>query len=265
MKENNYPWTSEFFLRVKKGQNRSIIDHVRFTAPFKIISPFYDDGQRLQVMLLSVAAGIMAGDTQQIDIEVSDGANLEIKSQSYEKIHKMNEGECAIRNTTLKIGTGAALFYDPLPIIPFAGSSFSGETKIYLHDETSRVFFSDILACGRAARQERFAYRRYHSRVRAYLSNRLIYADNTAFEPEVINIEGFCLYEGYTHLLNILIAGIGISNSFLEQTIGFFECFAGIKAGASLTGSGAVCVRALGNGSEPLIDLERMIKQLLML
>jgi urease accessory protein len=260
---NRYPKTSELYLRAVRGEKRSLLADVRFTAPFKITHPFYDADGRLQVMLLNVSAGIMAGDTQRIQIEADDGAHLEILSQSYEKIHKMEAGECARRYTVLQAGADAVLFYTPLPSIPFAGSALESETDIRLTEGTALIFYSDILACGRVARGERFTYARYRNRVRAYLDGRLIYLDNAVFEPDAAELEGFCLYEGYTHLLNIFAAGSAVTGAFLEQVNAAIQAFDGVKAGASLTGSGAVCVRALGNGAEQLMELEHLVKRLL--
>jgi urease accessory protein len=260
---NRYLKVSELYLRAVKGREVSVLQDIRFTAPFKVTHPFYDAGGRLQVMVLNVSAGIMAGDTQRLCIEADDGAYMEILSQSYEKIHKMERGECARRHIALKVGANAALIYTPLPAIPFAGSSFSSETDIRLADATSTIFYSDILACGRAAREERFAYGYYRNRARVYLDSRLIYLDNAVFEPDTMDMESFCLYEGCTHLLNIFIAGRNIAGAFLERVNDAIKGLDGVNAGASLTGSQAVCVRALGNGAEQLVDLERSVKRLL--
>ena len=260
---NRYGQASALFLRVKGGQGRSAIDEVRFTAPFKITSPFYGEGNRLQVMLLSVSAGVMAGDDQQIHIDVGDGADGEILSQSYEKIHKMEPGESARRETTLDVGAGATLSYAPLPTIPYAGSSFSCETNVRLKDGTSRFFYADILACGRAARGERFAYRRNRNAMKAYLAGRLIYADNAVFEPAHMDMGGYCLYEGYSHLLSLFAAGFAPGGDAMQRIHELIQRMPETKAGVSLTGSGALCVRALADGSEPLLALAGDVKRIL--
>ena len=43
-------------------------------------------------MPLCASAGIMAGDSQEFSYHVKEGADLEVLSQSFEKIHKMDEG-----------------------------------------------------------------------------------------------------------------------------------------------------------------------------
>ena len=45
-------------------------------------------------MLLSASVGVMAGDEQKFSFLVKEGSHLEFISQSFEKIHRMEEGLC---------------------------------------------------------------------------------------------------------------------------------------------------------------------------
>ena len=57
----------------------------------------------MQVMQISVSAGIMEGDKQEISIKALENSKSEIISQAYEKIHKMENG-FAQRNIEIEIG-----------------------------------------------------------------------------------------------------------------------------------------------------------------
>lgn len=65
----------------------------------------------------------------------------------------MNEG-FAHRKTNIQIDKNACFLYHPLPILPFKNSNFKNEVTVHLKDETSRFAYSEVLACGRAARNE---------------------------------------------------------------------------------------------------------------
>ena len=54
--------------------------------------PFERENGGIQIMPLCASAGIMAGDSQNFFYHVKEGADLEVLSQSFEKIHKMDEG-----------------------------------------------------------------------------------------------------------------------------------------------------------------------------
>lgn len=256
---NPFGRTSELSLVLAPGRIR----HMSFTAPFKVMHPFHQDGF-LQIMVVKVSAGLMAGDRQSIAIDLEPGTKAEFLSQSYEKIHQMMEGE-AIRKGRIAVGHDATLFYAPLPVLPFADSAFRSDFAIDLADETSRLFYSDILACGRAARGERFAYRLYRSRVRIKSSGKLIYADNFRFAPQNddADYEGFTQYEGYTHLGNYVICHFSVSEEelrgYLRAKLVGHDC----QAGLTRFGEGNLCVKILATGSELLVAMQDYIKDFL--
>lgn len=259
---NRFNKTSTLSMQIRKGETRSLLDDVRFTAPFKVAAPFYDAQEHMRVMTMSVSAGIMAGDRQEIDITVACGARAEIGSQSFEKIHKMEPGTCAKRYTSLHVSSGAMLIYAPLPTIPFADSAFESITDIALEDATAQLFFSEILSCGRAARGERFAYRYYKTLTRVRLGDALVYSDNCMFDPSQVDMEGVCMFEGFTHFASFLRFGLTCNEALLSEVRQAIDSMPDCIGGASLLDNGALCVRALGNRAETLQTLEHFIKKI---
>lgn len=184
---------------------RTILEDLSFTAPYKIMMPFEKENGGIQIMPLCASAGIMAGDSQEFSYHVKEGADLEILSQSFEKIHKMDEGS-ASRTIEVQVDKNAALYYYPQPVIPFAQSAFDSKMTIHLEDETSKLFLLEVISCGRNAHEERFQYRRFSSKVLLYRGEKLIYRDNTRYEPDKMPMEGIGLYEGYTHMANLFLS-----------------------------------------------------------
>lgn len=115
---------------------RTILEDLSFTAPYKIMMPFEKENGGIQIMPLCASAGIMAGDSQEFSYHVKEGADLEVLSQSFEKIHKMDEGS-ATRTIEVQVDKNATLYYYPQPVIPFAQSAFDSKMTIHLEDETS--------------------------------------------------------------------------------------------------------------------------------
>lgn len=184
---------------------KTILEDLSFTAPYKIMTPFEKENGGIQIMPLCASAGIMAGDSQEFSYHVKEGADLEILSQSFEKIHKMDEGS-ASRTIEVQVDKNAALYYYPQPVIPFAQSAFDSKMTIHLEDETSKLFLLEIISCGRNAHEERFQYRRFSSKVLLYRGEKMIYRDNTRYEPDKMPMEGIGLYEGYTHMANLFLS-----------------------------------------------------------
>ncbi|MDR1205620.1 MAG: urease accessory protein UreD [Peptococcaceae bacterium] len=277
MSENRYGAASRLNLTARRAGNRTVLADVSFTAPFKVAHPFYlenrrenhgenrGENDRMSVTLISASAGIMSGDRQIIDITVKEGAWLEVTSQAFEKIHKMAEGGSARRHTRLTVEKNAALNYVPLPAIPFRDSAFRSETEVRLADASSRFFQSEILSCGRAARGERFEYREHKSLTKIYAGDTLIYSDNAVYVPGETPMEGFCLFEGYTHMGNFLMIHQDISEAQAEALGAAARSLKDGVAGVTRTGYGGYCARALSNGSEPLLALSGELRKILRL
>lgn len=221
-------------------------------------------------MPLCASAGIMAGDVQRFDYVVGPGADLEILSQSFEKIHKMDEG-CAVRKIHVDVAAGGTLYYNPQPVIPFAGSAFDSTMEIHLEDVTSKLFLLDILSCGRAVSGERFAYRRFSSKVKIYRGGKSIYRDNTRYEPEKMPMEGIGMFEGYSHMANIFLTGCvdeagafdgGKTRELQEKIWDILEETPDCDGGVTRLASGDLAVRVLGNRAQKLQEVAEKIKGL---
>lgn len=247
---NAFEKLSSLCITAGEHMGRVYLKELSFTAPFKVMAPFIKPDGTLQVMPLTASAGILEGDTQEIQIETGQGTKLEVVSQSYEKIHKMITGS-ARRDTCLHVGKDSLLLYRPLPVIPFKQSAFDSRTQIVLEDSTSRLAYQEILSCGRAAAGERFRYRYYHSLVEARRSGCLVYRENCRFHPDRDFMEEVGFFEGYSHLANLLLFQMGAEHSVdkIRRLIGKQE---DVSGGVTLTAASDVVVRILGNQAQTL-------------
>ncbi len=286
--ENRFGRASELRLGARVRDGRTVVPEMFATMPFKVMHPFAASDAALpgfdarlhaapaEVMVMSVSAGIMAGDRQLMQVNVAEGAALRVTNQAFEKIHRMEEGGSAERATEICVGSGAWLDYAPLPQVPFADSSFSANTKIELADTTSRLVYSEILSCGRAARGERFRYRRYRNRVRIDVAGRPVFIDNTDYRPSAtgggMDMESTGFYEGFTHLANLVLVNLDIDEEhfaaarayLLEQTgvIGAAAVPAGeaeerdaVAGGITRLASGDCLVKLLGHRAQRLQEI----------
>lgn len=236
---------------VHKGQ--TYLKQREFTAPFKIMEPFCH-GDVLDVMILSASAGIMEGDDQEFSIEVEEDAVLEVQSQSYEKIHRMETGE-ARRTTEITVADRGELFYHQLPVIPFAGSAFRTSTKVNLASEKAKFQMEDIICCGRAALGERFEYRLYQSVTEVFQKGRLIYRDYTCFQPDHFPMEAVGMMEGFTHLGNFILFNYALSEEALQRLRVIIEETPNIQGGVTRLAGGDVVIKALGFSAQELENL----------
>lgn len=302
---NRYGRVSELRLLAREREGRTVVPELFCTQPFKVMHPFAVDAETLpglsraaadvasplfgckpaQVMVMSVSAGIMAGDEQRIDVRVEPGAAMQAVTQAFEKIHRMGEGESARRSTRIAVSSGAYLDYSPLPQVPFAGSSFASGTSIDLADASSRLVYSEMLSCGRAARGERFAYRRYRNRVRIEVAGDPVFIDNTVYEPmggalgAPVDMEGIGFYEGFTHLANLVLVNLDVDGerfeamrAYLREQTGVIGASAvpvdatsseAVAGGITRLESGACLVKLLGHRAQRLQQVMAGVRALL--
>lgn len=256
--KNQFGKTSKLHLEATLKDDKTILSDVSFTSPFKIMRPFYEKKDTMSVMILMASAGTMAGDHQEIEIQVKENANMEVISQAYDKIHRMEEG-FAERMTSIRLESGAKMYYNPLPIIPFAGSDYRSGMKISLTDESSQFILSEILTCGRVAHGETFLYRKFQNNVKVYQNDKIIYHDNTCYEPEWMEMQDVGLYEGYTHLANLLLCNVNKSNQWIQQVREKIDSDEAVEGGVTQTTTGCINVRILGSNGDKLIKMQKEI------
>lgn len=249
--ENQFGKTSKLMIKASVKNNQTVLQDVFFTAPFKIMHPFYQHKDFMTIMCLTASAGIMAGDEQEYEIFVQEGAKLEFVSQSYEKIHKMEDG-FATRNANLYVAKDAFLYYNPLPTLPFKDSAFKSALKVHLEDMSSKFILKEILSAGRCARGEQFEYRYYHNQVHVYEGNTLIYADNTRLEPDRMELQSIGMYEQYTHLGTLVLFHILKDEEWFQTVRDLLENTPDLEGGVTRMEHHAIIIRILGKQSDKI-------------
>ena len=257
--ENKFGKTSEVRLESEYRDGKVILGDVFFTAPFKVMQPFYPASGDMQVMVLSASAGIMEGDEQNFFLHIRENTRMEYLSQSYEKIHRMKEGK-ARRQTKIVVEKNAYLKYAPLPTIPFKDSAFENRLEVELADDSSGFLYQEILSCGRAACGEKFAYRFYENQVTVRKQGRVAYRDHIRFSPELFEMDGMGMYEGYTHLGSLVFFNLEKSEEWIRNVRELLEETPGMEGGVTRTAQGDVVVRVLGNGAETLLKILEKIQ-----
>ena len=257
--ENKFGKISRISACAVQKNGKTILEDLSFTAPYKIMAPFEKANGGIQIMPLCASAGIMEGDLQEFSYRVKEGADLEVLSQSFEKIHKMENGS-ASRTISVQVEPHAILFYYPQPVIPFAQSSFSSSMTIHLADETSRLFLLEIISCGRNAHEERFQYRCFASKVLIYRGEKLIYRDNTRYLPDQMPMEGIGMYEGYTHMANLFLSRSEHADALLNEIRELLASDPEIDGGATTLSCGDLAVRIFGFRAQKLQQMAEKIK-----
>lgn len=259
---NHFGETSTLRISTKTDGTKTILDDIYFTSPYKLLPPFYTDNSPFaHAMMISVSAGLMEGDRQEVYIKVNKDTNLICTSQAFEKIHKMNNGD-AKRTIKLEVDSNATLWYEPLPAIPFADSAFTNHVDIRLKDDTARFALTDIICAGRIAYGEAFKYKYYNSKITAHISNELVFFDNTHFNPAKCQLNNIGMFEGYSHLATILLLNFTLPTDKQNDFYCEINKNPDMTGGISEIDHGFV-IKILGKNAQQLQNITNYLKNIL--
>lgn len=169
---------------------------LHFTTPL-----FLDESQpgMAFVYVLNPSGAVFSGDKLELRIVARNGGKLHVTSTSATKLHRMLDGS-AYQKVHLEAKQGSYIEYLPDQIIPQAQSSYDQETTIDI-DRGSMLIASEIIAPGRLARGEIFAFTRLKLATRISVDGSTLFTERMLMEPTTIPINmrgvlGTFLYSG---------------------------------------------------------------------
>lgn len=251
MMVNKFGRDSELYIKAKNLNGMTFLEDSFFTAPFKIAKPFSDEKNGvMNIIIMSASAGIMEGDCYRIKLELGAGARVALHGQSYTKIHRMQEGQASQFNQFF-LEEGAFLDYAQKPTIPYAGSSFQAVSECFLKSGSAFVY-TDVFACGRVKRGERFEFTEYRNCNKVYYQGDLIFLDHQVLEPGCQDLEGIGCFEGYTHQATLAFFYDNFDDQLLEVLFNILEKTSDIEFGLTKTTRFSLLVRILGGSADYL-------------
>jgi urease accessory protein len=181
--------------------------------PLKVVRAFIlEDGTAL-VHLHNVSGGLVGGDCLSLQVSLRPGASAQLTTTSATRIyHHRQELSPTTQGTDVTVGEGALLEYVPDAIIPFAGAHFLQRTGIELADGAG-MFWWEILAPGREARGELFAYKQFEMRTQVTALGRRIAAENICLRPDSEDISSLARLGPYRYVATFYICRVGLEES----------------------------------------------------
>jgi len=171
---------------------RTLLDELACQSPLKIARPFARADGGLDVCVMEVSPGLLAGDHYQLDWRVGVGARVHIRTQSHLRVHPAGiaadadaPGRGATQHQQLQVGRDALVELLPEPVVPFAGADFRGSTQVLL-EEGAVAIVADVASAGRiaATEPECFAFERFESAFEARIDGRLVVASRQRIDAQ---------------------------------------------------------------------------------
>ena len=220
------------------------------SPPLELRGPFLDDGGGpARYFLRNVTAGVFGGDRYEVGVRVEAGGRVRIQPTSATRVYD-SRGKVASLATHLEVLPGALLEFNAGTTILQGGASLEQDTELVVHPG-GELRYSEVLALGRRASGERFAFERFASALRA----------RTAEGGDLYR-EAFELLPGAarTHLEEA-VGGAAVIGTLLllggptKIAPGKLEGDTSVLAGWGTLPGGGVIVRALGATTEAVARL----------
>jgi urease accessory protein len=187
-------------LVLQQRGTRTVVQDCYTHVPLQILRPVYlDDTGTAYIYLLNPGGGVVGGDTYTLTVTLDTGAQAYLTTPSATKIYA-TPGPPAQQRITCTLHAKAVLTYLPGQTIPFANAAMHQDMTIRL-GAGACAFVGEILAPGRVARQERFAYREYCTSLRVEdMHGHVLLRERSRLQPRSQPLHNLGLFEGYDYL-----------------------------------------------------------------
>lgn len=229
-------------IAVEEKNGRTVITDCVFTAPLKIVTPFYRPGET-EIMMMAASPGLLDGDDYEIALTVGSNASLRFSGQSYTKLFKSDLAGSS-QSVRITVEDNGRLIYKPCPVIPFAGSIYTCNTEVHL-SANSKFAMTDVFAVGRVAMNEQFKFKKYHSCTKVYVDGKLKFFDQQRLIPLEWDLASLGFFEGYTHCGILYLFG---------QTEIILPDYENVESAITKAAAG-YCIRAFANSADCLCKL----------
>ncbi len=175
----------------------------RQDPPWKVVRAFALARQGPLVHLHNVSGGVVAGDRLALDVNLQAGASAQITTTGATRLYRHRAGAAGSeQHSRFSVGDGALLEYLPDAVIPYAGSRHTQKTEIHL-GAGSTLFWWEVLAPGRQAAGERFAFERLRVQAEIYAREKPVLLENYLIEPKQKDVSATARMFEYSHTASL--------------------------------------------------------------
>lgn len=169
------------------------------------------------VHLHNVSGGVLAGDLLDLEIEVAAGATAQVTTTGATRLYRHRLGVAdSEQRTSITIGENAILEYLPDPVIPYAGARHAQQTEIRLARKAT-LFCWEVLAPGRQASGEEFAFESLRIAIRIATAARPLLRENFILEPGRKEIGVAARMRQYSWLASFIVCQEGRQPAFWTE------------------------------------------------
>jgi urease accessory protein len=245
-------------LRVAVRGQRSVAAHQYHQGALRVLRPHYlDDSGQVCYVVVNPGGAYLGADLFVLEVEVQDGADLLLTTQSATKVYR-TPGSFAEQRMTLRLGEGARLELMPDQLIAYREASYRQRTHITVRPSSSLVM-AEVVTPGWSPDGAAFRYEevrlRNDIRVEGPGGTRLLTLDNLLIRPPAGDVTGMGFMEGFSHVGSLLVVdprvGQGLADDLHALTLDH-DARAGVSLTRTVSGTTGLVLRALSNSTGEL-------------
>jgi urease accessory protein len=242
------PGDGSLQLVLRRSGPRTVIQDCYYHVPLQVLRPVYLDNTGTAYMyLLNPCGGVLGGDTYTITVTLETEAQAYLTTPSATKLYAAPQA-AARQQIDFTLHVGAVLTYMPQQTIPFANAAFHQQITVRL-GAGACAFLGEIVAPGRLAGGEMFAYREYCSSLHIEEADRgVMLREHTRLQPQRQSLGALGLLEGYAYLgtFYAFCAGTTLPATLADHLHGLLACCHRLVGSATMLDHGGLAVRLLG-------------------
>lgn len=253
-------WLHLDFARIGCGPTEIIGRGQRF--PLHVTSPLRLDPAVPDMAFVYVhnpSGGVFEADRLIVELRLRRHARVHVSTPSATKIFGAEGGVSASQRMTIDMEEGAYLEYVPDPIIPLKMACYEQYTLMRMATGATAVL-SEIVACGRFAAGEMFAYSRLQFRTAVEIDGVPTCKDAFELVPDSMPLGGPGLFAEHRFIATVLVLAPGTLPAALDRRLDdAARSVAGVYGAASILPKNAgIIVRALcptPSAAREIVDL----------
>lgn len=165
----------------RNGQ--TCLDRLFCSVPFHVSKPYWD-GSVLLLQVANPTAGLFSGDQLSCSVQVKENAALLFTNQGASRIHP-STGAGVVLEQAFGVSETGWLEIFPELLIPYRGADLTQKTIVNVTDG-GRAYLAEMLAPGRTASGEVYAYEKLDWRFQLFLDDRPVVIERANISPETI-------------------------------------------------------------------------------
>jgi urease accessory protein len=248
----------ELGLVVADRAGKSVASHQYHQGALRVLRPHYlDDSGQVCYVVVNPGGAYLGADLFVLDIEVQDGADLLLTTQSATKVYR-TPGSFAEQRMTVRLGEEARLELVPDQLIAYREASYRQRTHMTVRPSSSLVM-AEVVTPGWSPDGAVFRYEEVRLRNEIHVEGdegtQLLALDNLLIRPPSGDVTGLGFMEGYSHLGSLIVVDPRVDQALadhLHAATSGHQALSGISLTRTIAGTTGLVLRSLSNSTGEL-------------